>query len=43
VLLAQLLLSVAQVRLGLLGDDRARDPDLTFDRGDGLAGQFAHD
>jgi hypothetical protein len=40
VLLAQLLLRVAQMRLGLVGDDRARGSDLALDGGDRLAGDF---
>ena len=41
VLLAELVLSVAQVRLGLLVTSARADPDLAFDGGDGLAGDLA--
>ena len=41
VLLAELILRVAQVGLGLLGDERSRHPDLALDGGDGLAGDLA--
>jgi hypothetical protein len=42
VLLAQLLLGVAQVGLGLLGHDCARGSNLALDRGHGLTGDFTH-
>jgi hypothetical protein len=41
VLFAQFLLRVAQVCLGLVGDGGTRGAELSLDRGDRLAGDFA--
>ena len=41
VLLAELVLRIAQMGLGLVADERASDAHLPLDRGDGLAGDLA--